>query len=56
MNFSVCFTSSLLPLTSRPSPISMDVTMTVSSAKQLKNYRWRGINSNGKIVSGQMLA
>lgn len=30
--------------------------MTVSSAKQLKNYRWRGINSNGKIVSGQMLA
>lgn len=30
--------------------------MTVSSAKQLKNYRWRGINSNGKKVSGQMLA
>ncbi|QIA64223.1 type II secretion system F family protein [Vibrio astriarenae] len=30
--------------------------MTVSSATQLKNYRWRGINSTGKKVSGQMLA
>ncbi|WP_394240140.1 type II secretion system F family protein [Vibrio astriarenae] len=30
--------------------------MTISSAKQLKNYRWRGINSSGKKVSGHMLA
>ncbi|EKO3686357.1 type II secretion system F family protein [Vibrio metschnikovii] len=30
--------------------------MTLSKAQELKNYRWKGINSSGKKVSGQFLA
>ncbi|MDR9828459.1 type II secretion system F family protein [Vibrio sp. FNV 38] len=30
--------------------------MKTSQRHQLKNYRWRGINNNGKKVSGNMLA
>ncbi|MCO4789983.1 type II secretion system protein F, partial [Vibrio cholerae] len=30
--------------------------MKATQTLPLKNYRWKGINSNGKKVSGQMLA